>query len=185
MKHLVSSQYLLSPWKNGRGVTAQIAIAPDHAIFPEDTFVWRLSTASFDSDGEFSLFPGYQRKLIVWQEGLSLNGKALRPFEVLTFSGSEKKHARLSCSRMSDLGIIYREEDVQVEMQALQHQAQGSQTLTLNQGTHFLFCARGIVKVGEVELGSQEVLMIENSLSNCDLVLKSDAVLIRVTISKK
>lgn len=58
------------PWKNGGGVTAEIAAFPDGAAL--DTFGWRVSTAHVARDGPFSLFPGVDRTLAV------LAGKGLR-----------------------------------------------------------------------------------------------------------
>ena len=52
------------PWKNGLGVTEEIAIAPEGATLA-DPFLWRLSSALVQADGPFSLFPGYDRTLVV------------------------------------------------------------------------------------------------------------------------
>lgn len=49
------------PWKNGRGVTREIAREP--AIGEE--FAWRLSLAQIDADCDFSAFPGYRRALVL------------------------------------------------------------------------------------------------------------------------
>ena len=49
------------PWKNGRGVTREIAREP--AIGGE--FAWRLSLAQIDADCDFSAFPGYRRALVL------------------------------------------------------------------------------------------------------------------------
>ncbi len=61
------------PWKNGLGVTEEIAIAPEGASLA-DPFLWRLSSALVQADGPFSLFPGYDRTLIVVEgEGMTLD----------------------------------------------------------------------------------------------------------------
>lgn len=52
------------PWKNGLGVTEEIAIAPE-GVTLADPFLWRLSSALVQADGPFSLFPGYDRTLVV------------------------------------------------------------------------------------------------------------------------
>lgn len=49
------------PWKNGRGVTREIAREP---AMGED-FAWRLSLAQIDADCDFSAFPGYRRALVL------------------------------------------------------------------------------------------------------------------------
>jgi len=58
------------PWKNGAGVTLELAIAPDGASLHD--FDWRISSALVASDGAFSHFPGIDRSL-----GL-LDGAGLR-----------------------------------------------------------------------------------------------------------
>jgi environmental stress-induced protein Ves len=59
------------PWKNGGGVTYEIAAFPEGAGI--DAFDWRLSMADVKTDGPFSLFPGIDRSLgIVTGTGLIL-----------------------------------------------------------------------------------------------------------------
>ncbi|MEE1842239.1 HutD family protein [Streptomyces sp. NPDC007076] len=52
-----------TPWKNGGGVTREIAAYPEGA--PLDAFDWRVSLAEVDGDGPFSSFPGVDRTLTV------------------------------------------------------------------------------------------------------------------------
>lgn len=56
-----------SPWKNGGGVTRELAVWPGAADWR-----WRLSVAEVASDGPFSNFEGVQRWLAV------LSGTRLR-----------------------------------------------------------------------------------------------------------
>lgn len=51
------------PWKNGGGVTREIAASPEDA--PMDDFDWRISLAEVGADGPFSVFPGVDRTLTV------------------------------------------------------------------------------------------------------------------------
>ncbi|MCX4535719.1 HutD family protein [Streptomyces sp. NBC_00841] len=51
------------PWKNGGGVTREIAASPEGA--PLDDFDWRVSLADVSADGPFSSFPGVDRTLTV------------------------------------------------------------------------------------------------------------------------
>jgi environmental stress-induced protein Ves len=70
MRVLEAKDYRSMPWKNGGGVTTEIAVYPQGAGL--DAFDWRISTARVDSDGPFSTFPGIDRTLAV------LSGKGLR-----------------------------------------------------------------------------------------------------------
>lgn len=48
-------------WKNGGGVTREIAVWPEGAGM--DDFGWRVSLAEVAADGPFSAFPGIGRTL--------------------------------------------------------------------------------------------------------------------------
>lgn len=74
------------PWKNGGGVTAEIAAFPDGAAL--DAFGWRVSTAQVGRDGPFSLFPGVERTLAVLSgDGLRLMIDG-RPAHVMTIASA-------------------------------------------------------------------------------------------------
>ncbi|MDJ0461251.1 HutD family protein [Streptomyces sp. H27-C3] len=51
------------PWKNGGGVTREIAAWPEGSGI--DDFAWRVSLADVSADGPFSAFPGVDRTLTV------------------------------------------------------------------------------------------------------------------------
>ena len=52
-----------TPWKNGGGVTTELAMSPPGAGL--DNFDWRVSLASIAEDGPFSQFPGVDRTLVM------------------------------------------------------------------------------------------------------------------------
>ncbi|MEW2069473.1 HutD family protein [Streptomyces sp. NPDC007346] len=49
------------PWRNGAGLTREVAAGPGGA----DAFDWRVSVADVTADGPFSVFPGVDRTLTV------------------------------------------------------------------------------------------------------------------------
>lgn len=57
------------PWKNGGGTTREIARFPPD----QDEYLFRVSNAEVTSNGPFSLFPRYDRILLL----LSLSPKTL------------------------------------------------------------------------------------------------------------
>lgn len=60
------------PWKNGGGITRNLAVEPEGADF--DHFLWRLSFAEVNSAGRFSTFSGVDRNILVWKgNGLFLH----------------------------------------------------------------------------------------------------------------
>ncbi|WP_137155032.1 HutD family protein [Rhizobium sp. FKL33] len=71
MRILRRDDYRKMPWKNGKGVTEEVASFPEGAAL--DEFGWRLSIAHVAEDGPFSVFPGIDRTITL----LSGNGMTL------------------------------------------------------------------------------------------------------------
>jgi uncharacterized protein len=81
MQFIRANSLKSSPWKNGGGETTEIAVWPTGASL--DAFDWRISMATVEQDGPFSLFPGIDRTLALLKGGLKLQFKD-RPNAVLT-----------------------------------------------------------------------------------------------------
>ena len=68
---LPAAERVAVPWKNGGGVTREIAASPAGADMGD--FVWRVSLAEIDADGPFSSFAEVDRILtMVEGEGMDL-----------------------------------------------------------------------------------------------------------------
>ncbi|MFJ7352672.1 HutD family protein [Phyllobacterium sp. NPDC097923] len=80
MRILRSTGHRRMPWKNGKGVTTEIAVFPEGASV--DSFDWRISMANVPDSGPFSAFPGIDRVLAVL-EGEMVLGVDGRPPETL------------------------------------------------------------------------------------------------------
>ena len=80
MRLLPAADRVPVPWKNGGGVTREVAAFPDGAGF--DDFLWRISMAEVRADGPFSVFPGVDRVLAVLEGRLRLAVEGLAPIEV-------------------------------------------------------------------------------------------------------
>ncbi|QCG92794.1 HutD family protein [Azospirillum sp. TSA2s] len=66
------------PWKNGGGVTTELAVEPA----PDGRFVWRVSIADVVEPGPFSAFPGYDRLIAVVEgDGMRLSVDGAAPVE--------------------------------------------------------------------------------------------------------
>ncbi|GLX22152.1 HutD/Ves family protein [Streptomyces lavendulae] len=59
-----------APWKNGGGVTREIAARPEGAGTAD--FAWRVSLAEVEADGPFSSFPGVDR-ILTLAEGAGMD----------------------------------------------------------------------------------------------------------------
>ncbi|WP_327298202.1 MULTISPECIES: HutD family protein [unclassified Streptomyces] len=102
-----------APWKNGGGVTREIAAGPEGAGM--DTFAWRVSLADVGADGPFSVFPGVTRVLTVVDGAgmeLTAGGVPLRAdarFVPHRFAGDVATHGRLLEGPVVNFNVMYRE----------------------------------------------------------------------------
>ncbi|MET4134667.1 HutD family protein [Pseudarthrobacter sp. PvP090] len=103
------------PWRNGGGVTRELAshpaAAPAHA--PGAGWDWRVSIADVSKAGDFSAYPGMDRVLTV-VEGelllLSVDGAEhpLEKFRPFRFSGDAAASGALPTGDIRDLNVITR-----------------------------------------------------------------------------
>ncbi len=88
---LPASQRVAVPWKNGGGVTREVAVSPPGRSM--DDFDWRVSMAEVTQAGPFSRFDGIDRHLTILRGKLRLDfsnrSVTLGPLDSLAFSGSE------------------------------------------------------------------------------------------------
>ncbi len=100
------------PWRNGRGSTLEIAREPAAG----EEFAWRLSLAAITADGDFSVYRGYRRAIVlVSGNGLRLrfrgHGSAsLNPTRRgARFEGDWKTHCAVPEGSCTDLSLIVRD----------------------------------------------------------------------------
>jgi len=113
MRILRAAEYRSMPWKNGGGVTTEIAVSPAGAGL--DDFDWRVSMARVESSGPFSVFAGVDRTLAVLEgEGLALELAGRPPSEVtsasapLFFPADVPTQASLIAGPITDLNVMTR-----------------------------------------------------------------------------
>jgi environmental stress-induced protein Ves len=107
------ADYRETPWKNGGGVTHEIARSDDSSE-PD----WRISLATIDRDGPFSDFTGFDRTIVPiggtgfvlsFDDGerhkLEADQYARRPF---SFAGEKKVECRLLDGPSQDLNVMTR-----------------------------------------------------------------------------
>jgi len=78
---LRAAERVAVPWKNGGGLTREVAVSPPQSNF--ENFDWRVSLAEVHAGGPFSAFPGVDRQLAVLVGRLTL---AIEGRESLTLS---------------------------------------------------------------------------------------------------
>jgi environmental stress-induced protein Ves len=112
------------PWRNGGGVTRELARHPMY-----DEFEWRMSVADVSTDGPFSSFEGQDRIIVLLTgAGIDLDNAtdrtsvALRPpFGMHRFPGEATVHATLPGGPTTDLNLMWRRDrwDATVQLHAV------------------------------------------------------------------
>lgn len=115
-----------SPWKNGRGVTEQIAIWPRGASFASGVFEARVSKAAVVENGAFSSFPGFERVLLVTSgaglvvtHGASAPRARLRRLEPYRFDGAWPTEGELVDGPVRDFNVFTRRGELRAELEAV------------------------------------------------------------------
>jgi environmental stress-induced protein Ves len=101
------------PWRNGSGVTRELASHPKAASAQDGAWDWRVSIADVSKAGDFSAFPGMERVLTVIDGELLLltvDGAEhpLEKYRPFRFSGEADAHGALPTGDIRDLNVITR-----------------------------------------------------------------------------
>jgi environmental stress-induced protein Ves len=153
-----------APWKNGGGVTRQVACSPSGSGLGD--FDWRLSMAVVEQDGPFSCFPGVDRRLyILAGAGLDLRlaggTQRLRQGEHLDFAGEAEVFGALIDGPVTDFNIMVRRGRSRMRAETLR--IDGPQEIDHGWGTAALFVLGG------------ELAVIDGAARRFDTVLLDDA----------
>ena len=100
------------PWKNGGGVTREVAVSPAGSSL--DDFDWRVSVADIRAAGPFSRFPGIERQMAVLSGRLSFAIDGRSPVtltaesEPVAFAGEASVSADPLDGSVTDLNVMTR-----------------------------------------------------------------------------
>lgn len=141
-----------TPWKNGGGVTREIACWPPGAGLAD--FEARVSIARIAADGPFSAFAGVDRQILLLDGGglrLSSPDGAVEhrldtPLAPFAFAGEAAVEARLLAGASSDFNLMTRRAALRAEL------------LVLRAPTELPPCAQGLLFAaqGDWQLGTSE-----------------------------
>ena len=113
LRFIRAAELRASPWKNGGGVTREIAVHPAGAGM--DDFLWRVSAAEVVTPGPFSYWEGVDRVLLVTQGGpVHLIQERTRRTVVLPagrdfrFAGEEPYRCELPAGPVRDFNLMLR-----------------------------------------------------------------------------
>ncbi|WP_179402471.1 HutD/Ves family protein [Burkholderia guangdongensis] len=192
-----AASLVASPWKNGGGVTRELAAfvpkgtsagAPPGAAL--DTFAWRVSVADVAQPGAFSRFDGVDRTLVLLSgAGMTLHeaGGARHVLDVplarADFAGETAIDATLADGPTRDFNLMTRRATTRGALsfwRAGTHRAARADTM-------LLFCAQRTVTVSldggpAIELAEMDTLRLDELRHAFDVVVSGDGALIAVSL---
>jgi environmental stress-induced protein Ves len=141
------AEVVASPWKNGGGLTREIAVHPPGAGF--DHFVWRVSVADIESSGPFSRFSGVDRTLVLLsgagmlladERGMAQTALS-EPFAFARFAGELVVNAELLDGPTRDFNLMVRRSEASGTVELWR----GGDEHRLDADAALVFCAEGTV----------------------------------------
>lgn len=170
IRHLKVEDARRLPWKNGLGVSLELARADLPGETRDDEFLWRISTSTVPVDQPFSGYAGVDRWIVVTGgQGLVLDhGKEapagrVAPFVPYRFSGEWPTTAHVVVGGVPDFNVLTRRGRVSAEVEvtrlrAKQHRAPSPAR------TCFLHLVSGEVSVHTEAPGTFAILRPGDSL---------------------
>ena len=179
MKVIPFAELKAVPWKNGLGITREIAVEPAGASM--DAFAWRVSVADVDTASPFSRFPGIDRTIVLLEgDGftMTLDGErvhaltaACQPF---AFAGEAVVEVTLAGGATRDFNLMVRRDAALGSVEVVH----GPATLNVGDDVALLYLAQGeatgdgeSLHAGDSVLGSGRIALAAGAA----------ALLIRVT----
>lgn len=151
------SKFKTVPWKNGGGITHEVAKAKVGGKLQ-----WRLSLAEVDSDEPFSLFPGLARILTVIDgEGMDLRDASaaiahdVPPLTPVHFSGDDQLHGILRSGKCLDFNLIYDPQRFSGSMQVVSGENRSDDL------TGGILCLNGTISCGGEDLHRHDFVFVE------------------------
>jgi len=164
-QHFRPQDYRRMPWKNGGGTTTELIIEPPGTSLDRG-FQWRLSMAEVGVSGPFSSFEGCDRTLLLLEgRGMRLVFDQGEPAQLdrrlqhLRFSGDLCTTGTLRDGPCRDFNVITRRDQCSHWLEVLALDARPRPLAPAR--VRFVFCLAGTLRVGPMELASQELLRVE------------------------
>ncbi len=163
---LTPADYRRTPWKNGGGRAAEIAVGPLGAELAD--FAWRVSVADVEQDGAFSVFPGVERTLVLLAgDGMRLTGAGAplelhAPFEPVTFAGDVPMMCELVGGPVRDFNLMVRRDMRRGEVIVVRERAEAMGPA----GVYVCYAARGVCECliaghPPIALAEEHALLVE------------------------
>lgn len=155
MRLLSPTDYRTMPWKNGLGITREIAVLRSAEDQASGRFAWRLSMADVTASAPFSPFPGCDRVIVLLSgDGMLLQSdeggshRLDQPLLPYAFSGDVSTDCRLLGGACRDFNVMVDRARAQAAVHVVTLSSQ-TQTVAAAGSTLALFVASGRVHVHE------------------------------------
>ena len=159
------------PWKNGLGITREIAVEPSGATM--DEFTWRVSIADVDTASPFSRFPGIDRTIVLLEgDGFTMQLDGGREHALTTaclpfsFAGEPGVEITLAGGATRDFNLMVRRDAVLGGVDVVH----GPATLNVGGDVALLYLAQGEatadrepLRAGDSVVGSGLIALAEGS----------------------
>lgn len=175
MKLISYAELVATPWKNGGGITRELACYPAGASMQD--FIWRISIADVGQSGPFSRFPGIDRIITLLDgDGMQLQfadathhdlTATLTPY---AFRGEDQLHAHLIDKPSRDFNLMLRRDAAQGNVGV----RRASGVLASDASVLLLFCASGAWQVDAQRLSHNDALLIERPSKEITLTALED-----------
>ncbi|MCX8997230.1 HutD family protein [Rhizobiaceae bacterium BDR2-2] len=184
MRIIRAAEHRQVPWKNGGGLTAEIAAFPEGASM--DGFDWRLSMADVVSDGPFSIFSGIDRTLTLLSgAGMALDIEGRERIVLdsgsppLAFPGDVAVRATLVDGPVRDLNVMTRRGRFSHRVEPFS--VNGHREVGVETETGLLFCRHGEARIGGETVSKFDVARLERGA----VAIEGDAAFCLVLLQRR
>ena len=159
---LLTKEDSVTPSWSG-GTTTQLAIAPEGEVYANRSFLWRLSSATVETDhSDFTPLPDYDRFLSVLEGKIQLKIDAreafpLVPGEVVAFDGGAPVE---SWGRCIDFNLMVRKGACRGTVNTLRREDSFEEDWQAEGDTLAVYCAQGTVRLPEEGLEAKAGQML-------------------------
>lgn len=162
-----NDEFVTSKWTGG--TTTQLFIHPKNSNYSDRNFELRISIANVEQeDSEFTSLPGYDRKLLILEGGISIaheghHSGQMKKFDVDSFQGDWKTR---SAGRCTDFNVMSNE-FWNTHLFGLQLDTDQSETIPFGgiEGKMFVYLHKGSL---EVETEIDQYLLSDGMLMEID-----------------
>lgn len=156
-RHLTSKDYANRPWKNGGGVTRELAVDLQVPLR------WRLSQATVEKPGPFSFFAGYERHFIILDGGPLMirhsgRSRVLSRYDVFKFSGDDQTIVEVE-KPAEDFNVFALRSKAKASVFVLAMQEEEETRLPLNGQEHFVYLVGGEIEVQNQDENTEKRLL--------------------------